>query len=984
MLTAVFAVGALFIKFQLEAYRVSVEEDLEVRLGAHLTTGAISVDGLRGLRIENLELHLPFDQGPVLNIKTPEAYINISLNDLFYGRIVVNHIVLDNSSITLTRPEDGVWYIRSGSEVNISDSFSPQPTNAFRITGEECTLEIQNIVGNTAVSIDKLNFDVARLKDVPTITANVEGNLSHDQNKHISLKLDYESEEEFNVRIDPKLITAEDLSILFPSDDPLLLSGSIHPFIRIYGGPDSSIILNMQAPFENVLVKNQPEFLEPATGVATFFASYNIQTHNLNITTAKADTNQLYGTVEGAINFAGDYPIFDIQLIADQIPVDDILKYTLDDEIDQYGTMELTLQEPHQLILHLSGPSNEAVIAGEARAAGGFFTFTPDDDTYPPLELKLGTLAGKWDTQTQAITGTIDIVNGSIVHEESDITASNLSGTVTLANNIITMNPINAIIRDNAFVGSFQYDFDTENADLTLNGTMTELENTSFKNAIKNITLGGAVNIKSEVKKRDNLITLDTFLDATQAQIDYQWWFKKPPGIGASGAIHVELTMDEKAAITFDAEVASSQLIAGLDMRYYDHNGPGWHLEHANLTSNYLDINGIAKCIALPYEISGSSGFFGYLNWDRDPENYDYNHMEFGAFIENASIMAIDEKGNSPIILKEAQTYVVMNTAETHTGLLSLDVQHGEMPPFGDTWLISPIPPEDYPIKEREWTYDFKADYLTLPPWKGTQFTGQLITTPKEINFTKFEAQIDEGHLEGTYHATREDNVYTTRLNWANIPAHYFLDHLKYDNVLSGSMTGEVQYTVDEDDPNTLEGGGYFEVKDGKFSSDFLYSLLQGKNDDAVVTLPSQLDFQTLRADVEFLKDTIKTPVLKLESTGITMEGVGQFIRDGDMDYALKVAISPDMAENIPILSNNFNIQGHKLAQRDIELAFNIGGPTFNPRGQLAELPPASVTLVSGALEMTREAINIIDFPRKILVDLVKIGGGIIASGSNK
>jgi AsmA-like C-terminal region len=983
MLTAVFAAGALFVKFQLEAYRVDVEKDLEARLGVSMSAGAITVDGLRGLRIDDLELHLPFEDGPVLNVVTPSAYVNINLNDLLYGRMTVEQIILDHSAVSLVRPEGGVWYALNESSGSEHRAVLSPSTDAFRITGEQCTLNVENIVGRTSVTVDLFSFDIARMKDASTITANLEGNLSGDAEKHIDVKVDYESQEEFNVRIDTHLITANDLSVVFPSDDPLLLSGEIHPLIRIYGGPDSTVVLNMQAPFEEVLVKNQPEFLEPATGVATFFANYDIRTHKLHITTAKADTNQLYGTVEGAISFAGDYPVFDVQLTADQIPIEDILKYTLDEEIDKYGTLDLTLQEPHELILNLSGPSNEAVIVGEARAAGGTFAFVPDDDQYPPLELKLGTLAGKWDTQTQAITGTIDVVDGAISHEESGIQATNISGTVALADNALTMERVNAVIRDNAFVGSFLYDIDSGDADLTLNGTLTGLENTSFQNAVKHITLGGAINVKCDVGMRDDRITVDAFVDATQAEMDYQWWFKKPPGIGASGAIHVDLALDESALIRFDAEVASSQLLAGLEMRYYEHDGAtGWHLEQATLTSNDLDVNALAKCIALPYDISGGKGFFGHLKWERDPENYDYNHMEYGAFFDDIVITAVDDDANSPIHLSDAQATIFMDTGVSHTGSVRLDVQRGEMPPFGETWLIPVAPPPDSPLKEREWTYDFQAGYLDLPPWSGRNFNGHLVTTSDEIRFTRYEANIEKGHLEGSYHATRADNVYTTRVNWANIPAHYFLEHLKYDDILSGSMTGEVQYTVDEDDPNTLAGSGYFEVKDGQFRSDFLYSLLQGSNEDSVITLPSNLDFSMLRADVEFLKDTVKTPVLKLESPGISLEGTGQFIRDGDMDYALKVAVSPEMAESIPILSENFNIQGHKISQRDIELAFNIGGPTFNPSGQLAELPPASVTLVSGALEMTREAINIIDFPRKILVDLVKIGGGIIASGS--
>jgi hypothetical protein len=139
-----------------------------------------------------------------------------------------------------------------------------------------------------------------------------------------------------------------------------------------------------------------------------------------------------------------------------------------------------------------------------------------------------------------------------------------------------------------------------------------------------------------------------------------------------------------------------------------------------------------------------------------------------------------------------------------------------------------------------------------------------------------------------------------------------------------------------------------------------------------------------LQSDIELDGDTVLTPKFELHSNDLVLQGSGQFVRDGDMDFDVRVEVTPEAAERIPLLRDNFNIQGHKMSNQDIELAFHIGGPTFKPRGELAALPPASVTLVSGALEVTREAINIIDFPRKVLMDLLRLGGGIVGAGTNR
>ena len=93
--------------------------------------------------------------------------------------------------------------------------------------------------------------------------------------------------------------------------------------------------------------------------------------------------------------------------------------------------------------------------------------------------------------------------------------------------------------------------------------------------------------------------------------------------------------------------------------------------------------------------------------------------------------------------------------------------------------------------------------------------------------------------------------------------------------------------------------------------------------------------------------------------------------------------MSPAMAESIPSMRDSLNLQGYKVSGQDIELAFNVVGPTFGPKGELAELPPASVTLVTGAGELLREGINVIDTPRRMLVGLMKTIGGAVGAGAS-
>ncbi len=237
---------------------------------------------------------------------------------------------------------------------------------------------------------------------------------------------------------------------------------------------------------------------------------------------------------------------------------------------------------------------------------------------------------------------------------------------------------------------------------------------------------------------------------------------------------------------------------------------------------------------------------------------------------------------------------------------------------------------------------------------------------------------IDGGRLQGNYIATRAENSYTTEVSWTDVPAHYFLEHLNYPEVLHGTVSGEVSWFLDRDDPGTINGSGFFDVTDGEFSADFLYSILEGQVEDDIGAIPADLNFSHFYSEVGFRQDIVETLNFKLESETIQLSGSGKYIRDGDLDYHINLIIAPETAERIPIMVEYFNVQGHKLANQDIELGFDVDGPTFRPRGEVAELPPARVTLLSGALGVTKEAI---DFPRNILRGLLKIGGGIVGPG---
>jgi len=472
-------------------------------------------------------------------------------------------------------------------------------------------------------------------------------------------------------------------------------------------------------------------------------------------------------------------------------------------------------------------------------------------------------------------------------------------------------------------------------------------------------------------------------VDATQSQIDYAWWFRKPVGMGATiQDLKIDIEPKRRITLTGAATLDTSPLNATFT---FSRESGKWQMQRVDATSDGIDVVTTGKCLRLPYTASGGLGTACYYAWERMPGGPKSSLTRAGARFDGIALHP--ENSDIPFDCKGVQLEMTMdNSREPRTGTLSLSASEGKVPPLGSPWFL-PMRPADpelaekYPVIPRDWSYTLSAEVLHMPPWHGQDFEGTVYSDPRQTGLSHFGADIDGGRLDGSYRLEKGDNISELVAQWTDLPATYLIRHLNFPELLTGTMNGEVRYTVDRDDPGTLRGTGFFDIRDGQFSADFLRRQFEGQLDGSITSLPSSLRFPRLRADVEFEGDTVKTRNMQLDAEGIEVSGDGQFIIDGDMDYDLRVSIAPDTAKRIPILVESFNLEGHRLTQNDIELAFHITGPTFNPTGEVAGMPPIGVTLVSGAAEVTSRAIKVIDLPRQILVDLVKIGGGIVGPG---
>jgi hypothetical protein len=973
LVTVLIASGALFVKYKLEGLRTLVQQRVESRTGARIHVGAVVVNGLRGLRVDDIDVELPSENGPSAFFSAPVAYVYVNVSDLLYGTVSVDRVEADGAVIRLSRAQDQPWFAPDALAAKDATKLLSLP--AFRVLGKNGKFEVDNIVGTSQLAVSDFVFDVARLGGSPDIFAKFSGKLNAQQDKEVKVDLRYTGMEDFDLRVQCASLTSDDVAVFFPGSRRFLQSGRLSPSLRLAGFPNTTLMLDFKTPFRDVTFRGQPDFIRPAEGVLSGVASYDSGKHVLTLTTAQAESEQLAGRLEGSIAFTGNEPELDLRLDATRLPVTEALSYVFKGRAEQYGAYDFKLEEPYQVYVTLTGSPESPLISFHGSAAAGAFSLAAKNGMVPEGKLQMGAINMAWSTQSPTPSGSISIVDGTLKDATTGLTARNVSGMLSIDGKKISIDPLNVKITENPFVGKLKYDLESGKLEASANGTLADIEKTPLNKTFKDVSLGGSVNIRCNLTRDAHGFIVDANADATQAELKYKELLSKQPGVGATAEkLHLEILPKQGVSIESEGVLATSPFSASVKLA---RSKGKWSLQSVEVSSKRVDIDAFGKLVKVPYHVSGGTISNGKLDWKRESEDGEQWRSKFTADVDRFAIAS--EGANGTLSGEGAAVEVEIAGENPATGTLKLKAKKAQVPPLREKWFSSFKQDEMFSTSKRPWTIDMAVDALELPPWKGGNFKGVAYTDGEASGLKSFSAEIDGGGaVQGVYRNIKQDNTYDMSFDWNGVPARYLLEQLNYPKILSGTTTGHVNYSMDRDDPGTLKGAGGFEIHDGQFGADFLFSQIQGRLENKISALPPSLRFSLLKSGLSFDRDTVVTPDLQLVSEGIQVSGQGSFVTHGDMDYDLKVSVSPAIAEQIPALRDNFNIQGLRLAQQNIELAFKVQGPMFNPKGELAELPPIGVTLVSSALEVTSDAMRVIDIPRKILTDLVKIGGGIV------
>ena len=984
------AAGAVLVRNRLDNIRQTLLATASERLGGHFTVGTVAVNGLRGLAAEGVRIHLEPDNGPSLLLDAPKVRINLDLADLLTGHVTLGQISLDKAVIEITRTAGTKW-ISGRKTAGTGTSSLPQiPNFPFRLRGNECAVHLFNLVNGADLKIDSINFDVSRQPGAADLIARLTGMVNQNPEKKFEVFGRITSPEDFDLRAQSGAVSIDDVCQYLPVARTYVSSGGVRPNLRVSGYPGGVITAAMDLHFEQLASPLQPAFLVPATGSIELFAQYDASKELLGLTAGRLETDQASGRIEGTVSFSGPSPVLDLRVEADRLPIAPAIAQYLPVATEAYGDLSAELGAPYRLSATLQGAMASPAIAAEARAASGKLQFAPKKSLgLPGAQIELGPLAVSWDSKTRQPSGSLVILSGGISGPFKGITLSRLTCSALLSEGTLRADPLSAEINGQPFFGRFGYDLSKKSADFSLNGTFTELEKTILHTPSPDFMLDGSATVRCGGTASEKLIELNGSADLTQARVGLEWWLRKPIGTGAViKSITVKIVPRKSLEVRGEAAIDATAIEAALSYRW----NPAlmkFKQVHTRVDIPRLDINTAGKCINIPYTATGTFATEGFYEWNPSGSGPDTHVVTLGGNFDHVSFLP---KGcPAPMVCSNARLNMTMDdTVEnTPTGQVVIHAEDAHIPSTSQTWLLplEPLDTTNGPAKSddggpsRTWTYDLSGGSLEMPPWKGTDFKGTVFDDGKESGLSSFEAKVDGGTVRGRYtHQKGGDGMHLVG-EWSDIPAFSVVRHIELPEVLEGRISGNVDYRMDSGKPNTLDGKAHFDANDGYFLPDALAEAFGGEFAKSFAQLPpSALTFSHFGGDVVLQGPTIVTDNMKVELPGMTISGNGTWVKEGDIDYHVKLSVSPDTAAQIPLLRDSFNLEGLRITQQNVDLAFHLTGPSSKPISQLAGMPNMGVTLVSGAAQLTSQAVRIIDLPRQLLMSIFKTGGGILGA----
>lgn len=981
---------------------------IKARVGVDFDFDTLHTEGIRTLRITGLHAAAPAPGLGSVSLDVDSLQIHLSLFSMLRGQFTLGEVHVVGGRLVL----EGVTLKKTGGGGAVVSSSVPsmpfKKVPSFSITGEDCAIELHAEALNGPVTVHDLNFSISAQPGGVMLTGQVQAQATYaEQTVDIALSGQYQPGSNFDLLLNANGLTATGIRsfVSLPEGLDAGLGGAVHA----WGNPEQQILADLDLQAAGLNYGGLPIPIENETVSLKGLLQWNASQRRLTILNSGVQSSLATLDLKGVLDLQQTPPVMDVSALVYGLPIERLLPSLIPESVQEKGKLEVKPVESPRINLIAKGSLKKPELSASLDIPETAISFQPADKKLPKGSVTLAGATFTLKDFTSLPEGTANIKDGSVVSSLYDIQAENIAGTITLADSEIQVNPVTARISGKPLFGQLTYGLADGKLRGEINGTLTNIEKTPLYHVTDSLWIGGDIgfNISGEYG-RDGAIKLTSSMDVTRGMVALEWWLRKPVGVGATiKELNLTIVPGKTLDVQGEAYIEDTHLLGKFE---YIRRGDKWENKHIRLDLPHLEVNSAGKCINIPYTATGGSCKDGFYESNAVGKTPGDKIDTLGGVFDYVSFLP--DGGASPLVCRDANVSVTMNNikGQPKTAELTVHTAEAHVPPFSEDWIL-PLGSDDpaytdelsitYFEEEKQkkteavargeavnadeprlWVFKLSGDTITAPPWEGTNFSAELYESPDKTEFRSCSVDIGNGHAEGTYVHEKKDNVATLNAKGENIPAKYPIRHLALPEILEGDLSGNVSYTMDQDDPNaTLRAEGNFTITNGHFLADPLRETFKHAFSDTFATLhPAALQFETASSDVRIEGDHIYTKNLMIQLPGMKIKGDGVWVMEGDMDYNVDIAVTPDMAEQLPILRDSFNVQGFRMTQRDIELGFHITGPTFSPTGELAGLPPVGVTLVSGAAEMTGEAMKLLDTPRQMLFSIFRIGGGIIGA----
>jgi hypothetical protein len=575
VIAAALMAAYLYISHEIDTFQDRALALIQERTNASISVGTANIGGLRSIRLNDVRLSYRTENGLLIEGDAPSVVAALNPIAWFDAGQMVSEFTVRGGTLRIDA---------SGYEPS-----EDKPDNAWikRLPGliefENFAVIVNGLREDSAVEFAGVSAQLLKEQSGNALTAQFEGMYADDPAKALSGRIQYANIGDFKCELRMNALTAGDVNAFLPEEHHFTEAGQITPTLTVDAFPDATFAITLESEFDDITIRDQPEFVGPLSGHVSAFARYDRETRSLAIRTARVLADELQADLSGSLVFADDAHGIELELQASQLPVQAALEYYLPESLDEYGRIDIAFDAPELFAVTVSGTTDSYLVKATGRAPGATVSFSPEDELFPSGSLQLGAIEAGWDSDSETPFVNAAIRDGVVTHTGSGIEANRLSGSIRFNNNVLTIDPLTAEVFGEPFVSRAEYAVESETGTATLTGNLSKIEDTALATAIKETELSGAVDVNATATFADGIVTATGGVEATNTVIDYNWWFSKPAGIGARAEAEVTFKPDEIITIVAKAEVASSNLDSRIE---WHQQGGRWRLKSAKTTSD--------------------------------------------------------------------------------------------------------------------------------------------------------------------------------------------------------------------------------------------------------------------------------------------------------------------------------------------------------------------------------------------------------------